>query len=89
MKEVQSGTFKYYKGSFFIVFYDKTDEWVRYMFDNARDILKFMNKAITRKNVNIINNELYRALKSETHFTRFLTGEVLCVHIIKTKGDEE
>lgn len=88
MREVRSGTFKYYKGSFFIVFYDKTDEWLLYMFDNVRDILKFMGKPITRQNVILINNELYRALKSETHFTRFLTGEVLRVHIIKTKKEE-
>lgn len=88
MREVRSGTFKLYKGSFFIVFYDKTDEWLQYMFDNVRDILKFMGKPITRQNVMLVNNELYRALKSETHFTRFLTGEVLRVHIIKTKKEE-
>ena len=68
--------------------YDKTDEIFRYMFDNVRDILKFMGKPITRQNVMIVNNELYRALKSETHFTRFLTGAVLRVHIIKTKKEE-
>ena len=84
MKEVRRGTFQLYKGSYFIVFYDKTDEYLKYMFDNARDILKFMGKAITRKNVNIVNNELYKALKTDTHFTRFLTGEVLRVYIIKT-----
>lgn len=84
MKEVRRGTFRLYKGSYFIVFYDKTDEYLKYMFDNARDILKFMGKAITRKNVNIVNNELYKALKTDTHFTRFLTGEVLRVYIIKT-----
>lgn len=85
MKEVRRGTFRYYKGSFFIVFYDKTDEYLRYMFDNVRDILTFMKKPITRQNVNIINNELYRALKTDEHFTRFLTGEVLRVYIVKTK----
>lgn len=85
MREVRKGTFKYYKGSFFIVFYDKTDEWVRYIFDNVRDILKFMGKPITRQNVNLINNELYRALKTDTKFTRFLTGEVLRVYIIKNQ----
>ena len=85
MREVRSGTFRYYKGSFFIVFYDKTDEWIKYIFDNVRDILKFMGKEINRQNVNLINNELYRALKTDTHFTRFLTGEVLTVHIVKTK----
>ena len=85
MKEVRKGTYKLYKGEFFIVFYDKNDEYLMYMFDNARDILVFMDKPITRANVNLINNELYKALKTPTHFTRFLTGELLRVYIIKTK----
>ena len=83
MKEYRRGTHKFYKGSFFIVFYDKLDEYLLYMFDNVREILTFMGKPITRNNVNLINNEIYRALKTENHFTRFLTGEVLRVYIIK------
>lgn len=77
------GTHKYYKGSYFIVFYDSSDEIFRYMFDNAREILEFMGKPITRQNVNIVNNELYRALRTESHITRFLNNEVLRVYIIK------
>lgn len=83
MNDVRKGTHKYYKGSFFIVFYDKTDEYLLYIFDNVREILEYMKKPITRQNVNVINNELYRALKTETHFTRFLTNEILRVYIIK------
>lgn len=85
MREIRKGTHKYYKGSYFIVFYDNTDEYLRYMFDNVREILTFMNKPVTRQNVNIVNNELYRALKSETHITRFLNNEILRVYIIKSK----
>lgn len=83
MKEYRKGTHKYYKGSFFIVFYDKTDEWLLYIFDNVREILQFMRKPLTRQNVNIINNEIYRALKTDTHFTRFLTGEVMRVYVMR------
>lgn len=72
----------FYKGQYFLVFYDKTDEYLQYMFDNVRDILKFMNKPLTRTNINQVNVELYRALKSINHFTRFLTGEVLRVYMI-------
>ena len=79
------GTHKQYKGSYFIVFYDKTDEYLLYMFDNVREILAYMHRPITRQNVNIINNELYRALKSETHITRFLNNEILRVYIIKSE----
>lgn len=82
MKEIRRGPFKYYKGKFFIVFYDKTDEQLLYIFNNTRDILRFMKKDTTRNNVNLINNELYRALKRKDHFTRFLTGKWLRVYLI-------
>lgn len=71
-----------YKGKYFLVFYDKTDEELLYIFENVRDILKFMGKKITRQNINLINVELYRALRSKEHFCRFLTGEVMRVYMI-------
>ena len=71
-----------YKGKYFFVFYDKTDEELLYIFENVRDILKFMGKEITRQNINLINVELYRALRSREHFCRFLTGEVMRVYMI-------
>ena len=89
MTGARKGPQKYYKGSFFIVFYDKHDEYLEYMFDNVREILEYMNKPVTRQNVNIINNELYRALKSETHLTRFLNSKPLRVYIIKHKKGEK
>lgn len=84
MNKRRTGSFQLYKGKFFIVFYDKADMYLKYMFNNVREILTFMRKPITNTNVNLINNELYRALRTETHFVRFLTGEVLRVYIIKT-----
>lgn len=78
-----------YKGSYFLVFYDKTDEDLKYMFDNVRDILKFMGKPVTRLNVNRINVELYRALSSTEHFCRFLTGEVLRIYMISNVDSDE
>lgn len=71
-----------YKGHFFLVFYDKSDENLKYMFDNVRDILKFMGQEVTRLNMNRVNVELYRALSSKEHFCRFLTGEVLRVYMM-------
>ena len=78
----QRNTRSFYKGRFFLVFYDKSDENLKYMFDNVRDILKFMGQEVTRLNVNRVNVELYRALSSKGHFCRFLTGEVLRVYMI-------
>ena len=79
---------KFYKRKFLIVFYDKTDEIFRYMFDNVREILKFQNRECTQQNIKQVQVELYRALKSKEHFTRFLTGEDMRVYIIDIKeGD--
>ena len=80
--KVQHNTHSLYKGRFFLVFYDKHDEELKYMFDNVRDILKFMGQEVTRLNVNRVNVELYRALSSKEHFCRFLTGELLRVYMI-------
>ncbi len=78
-----------YKGRYLLAFYDKTDEQLLYLFDNVRDILKFMNKACTRQNVNLVNVMLYRALSTEEKFVRFLTGEVMRVYMIPYVEDEE
>ena len=80
---------KYYKNKYFIVFYDKTDENLQYIFNNVKDILKFKNKEINKQNINLLNVELYRALNSEFHFTRCLNGEVMRVYIINVEEDEE
>lgn len=85
MLEARRGTQKLYKGHYFIVFYDIHDETLLYMFDNVREILNFMKKPITSNNVRLVNVLLYRALKSENHFTKFLTGRTLRVYIIDTK----
>ena len=72
-----------------IVFYDKTDENIEYIFDNLCEILRFMKKPINDKNKNYINVMIYRALRTKTHFVRFLTNEILTVHLIDLKEDEE
>lgn len=76
------GPHKYYKGKYFIVFYDKTGEEIQYIFENVKDILRFMNKEINKENINVINQSIYRALKTDTHFVKFLTGKVQTVYII-------
>lgn len=88
-KESKSNDRQYYKGEFFIVFYDKTGEEFLYMFDNVRDILRFQKKPITRASVNLINNMLYKALKTENHFVRFLTGDTMRVYIIQKEEETD
>ena len=81
-REIRYGPHEYYKGKFFIVFYDKSDENLKYMFNNAREILNFLGKECSRANINRINVEIYLALKREGHFTRMLRNELLRVYII-------
>ena len=73
---------RYYRGRYLIVFYDKTDELLLHVFNNVREILKFQKKKLTRKNINLINVELYRALKREGNFCKFLDGSSMRVYII-------
>lgn len=80
---------KYYRGRYLIVFYDKTDELLLHMFNNVREILKFQKKKLTRKNINLVNVELYRALKREGNFCKFLDGSTMRVYIIDMIDDYE
>lgn len=81
---------KLYKGKYFIVFYDKTDEHFLYMFDNIREILKFQKKPLTRENAQEVKKNLYRALKSETHFVNWLIPrQVMRVYIIDNTEESE
>ena len=88
MKEVRNGPHKYYKGKYFLIFYDKTDEIPLYIFNNVREILTFKNKEANKYTVNQINQELYRALRSEEHFVTILTGKVMRVYMISIEEDE-
>lgn len=80
---------KLYKNKYIIAFYDKQGERFKYSFDNIRAILHFMNKSVTRQNINVVNNEIYKALKTSTHLTRFLTGEPLTLYIIDITEDDD
>ena len=80
---------RYYRGRYLIVFYDKTDELLLHVFNNVREILKFQKKKLTRKNINLINVELYRALKREGNFCKFLDGSSMRVYIIDMIEDYE
>ena len=76
---------KLFKKRYLIVFYDKTDEVLLYLFDNITERLKYQGKEITQQNINNIKIDLYRALKTKEHFVRFLTGEVMRVYLIDYK----
>ena len=78
----KTGSHNFYKGKYFLIFYDFNDETPIYIFDNVRDILRHQNKPLTRDNINRVNVELYRALKSRSHFIRFIDKRLLRVYMI-------
>ena len=81
---------RYYKNKYYIVFYDESDEVFLHIFDNVREILKYQGRECTRQNVNLVNVELYRALKSESHITKFLDNTKTRVYIIdREENDDE
>lgn len=88
-KEVRTGSHKFYKGSYFLAFYDKTDEELLYVFDNVREILEFQKREVNRQNINQVNVSIYRALKTEEHFTTVLTGKAMRVYLIEKENDNE
>lgn len=79
--------YKYYRNKYFIVFYDKEDERLLYMFDNVREILQFQKKPLTKRNIRLINLNLYRGLKQEDHLVKFLTGQLMKVYIIDIEDE--
>ena len=83
-----TSNYNFYKGKYIIAFYDKNDNQILYVFDNVREILKFIGDDLNEKNLRRINVLLYRALKSDEHFVTFLTGEVMRVYIINKEEED-
>lgn len=88
LNETSRSGHRFYKGQYLICFYDKDDNYLLYLFDNVREIVEFQEKPLTKSNINLVNVELYRALKTKDHFVRFLTGEIMRVYIIDNKGED-
>lgn len=79
---------RYYKGKYIIVFYDVDDETYLREFNNVEEILTFRGEIITYTNKNMMNVELYRALRRKGNFTRML-GYPARVYIIDMEDKGE
>lgn len=84
MVEGRQNKTRLYKGHYFIVFYDLSDEILTHMFDNVRDIVRYLNMPVTRQNVLRISKCICVALKTDSHITKVLR-KPLRVYIIDTK----
>lgn len=83
------GTHKLYKGKYFLVFYDKADENLLYMFDNVRALCQHCGLDVTRRNINNLNVQLFHALSSKTHFFRMSANETCRVYMISANDEDE
>ena len=75
----------FYKRKYFIAFYSLDEEELLYTFDNVREICQFQGKKPTRRNINLINVEIYRGLKRKTRIVKFLTGKPMKINIYDTE----
>lgn len=66
------GRVRFYKNHYLINFYDYYTDELLYSFANAREILKFQEKPITRMNVRLTCVNLCKALKRKDSNCRFL-----------------
>lgn len=76
---------EYYKGRYYIAFYDATDEFVITVFNNVKQICVYKNRELNKDNINLTHVELYRALKKAECSTRMLDGSLMHIHLIDVK----
>lgn len=83
-----SDKFKFYKGRYIIVFYDKEDNDLLYVFNNVKEILQFQKKEVNKQNLNIMNINLYNALNRDDNTCNFLIkGIPMRVYIVDLKEE--
>ena len=76
------GCYERYKGHYLIAFYDRTGEHFIKIFGSVREILAYQGKEITRKNVNLLNIQIYRAINWYDHKTEMLNGHKMTVWLV-------
>lgn len=78
---------RYYKNRYVISFYEKDDDTLYKMFNNADEIINELGRVKTDQLRRQINVELYRALKHRNNRTTML-GRTMFVHIIDISEDD-
>jgi len=73
---------KLYNKKYAIVFYEKDDDTLKYVFDNCREVCKALGWEINSKNLNKIQVDIFRSVRRTTHRTNLFRGQNLHVYII-------
>ena len=72
----------YYKGKYFIAFYDESGEEFINCFDSTVNILYYLKKPITRKEKNKLDIQIYNAVKNGS-VVHFLDGKPRRIYLIE------
>lgn len=81
----KNGAANYYKGRYYISFYEEDDGDERFYagFNNVIEICKYLKQEINTVNINKIHQALYKALDDkENSYTRLIDGVRLKVYLI-------
>lgn len=79
----------FYKGSNIIAFYSADGEQLLYLFDNLREIVKFLKWEVTDENLRKIALYVWRANKGADHKVTFLDGSPMQLYIISMNEEKE
>ena len=78
-----------YKDRYVILFYERDDDTLKYMFDNIRQVCKELKWELNRRNLNIIQVNITRSLRRKNHQTNLFRGQCLRVYIVDVCDESE
>lgn len=78
-----------YKDRYVILFYERDDDTLKYMFDNVRQVCKELKWELNRRNLNIIQINITRSLRRKNHQTNLFRGQCLRVYIVDVCDESE
>lgn len=80
---------KLYKGKYVLVFYEKDDDTLKYLFNNLREVCEKLGWEINRRNMNRIQVDIYRSLRRPNHQTNLFRRQCLKVYIVDITEEDE
>lgn len=79
---------KYYKGKYFIAFYDYYSDQLYQTFNNVKEIVEYKGREMNKQNINEMNVLLGRVLMQKEP-TMFLDGKKCRVFIFDVEEEED
>ena len=78
-----------YKRHQFLAFYGKDDETLLYICDNVRDVCAILKWEPTKANLNVISQNIFKALRRPNHQINLFRGQCLKVYLIDELNETE